>query len=153
MLADVYPRYHARFASLPLLGRYIEGFLVWLLSHGYPMGQIRRRIHETTRLDALLHRRGVRRLEDLTAAEFLRFAPEDSQDDVYMAALVHSLVRHLDAEGVLAHHAATPLEQIVVAYVAQVNTTASKASPHLGRSQSAPKVTSLMGKSRECDQR
>lgn len=120
MLADVYPRYHARFASLPLLGPYIEGFLAWLLSHGYPRGQIRRRIHETTRLDALLHRRGVRRLEDLSAAELLRFAPRDSQDDVYMAALVHSLARHLDAEGVLARRVATPREQVVVAYRAQL---------------------------------
>jgi integrase/recombinase XerD len=116
MLADVYPRYHARFAALPLLGSYIEGFLVWLLSRGYPLGQIRRRIHETTRLDARLRRRGVLQLEDLSAAEFLSFAPRDSQEDVYMAALVRSLARFLDSQGVFTRPVATELEQLVVAY-------------------------------------
>jgi integrase/recombinase XerD len=116
MLAEVYPRYHARFASLPLLGQYIEGFLVWLHSHGCPLGQIRRRIHETTHLDARLRRQGIRQLEDLSAADFLRFAPRDSQDDMYMSALVRSLTRYLDAQGVLRRPAATQLEQVIVAY-------------------------------------
>lgn len=120
MLADVYPRDHARFASLPLLGPYIEGFLVWLHSHGCPLGQIRRRIHETTRLDARLRRRGVRQFEDLSAADFLRFAPRDSQDDLYMSALVRSLTRYLDAQGLLRRPAATPLEQVVLEYRAHL---------------------------------
>lgn len=116
MLADVYPRYHARFASLPLLGAHVEGFLEWLQSHGCPLGQIRRRIHETTRLDSQLRRRGVRQLQDLSAAAFLRFAPRDSQDDMYMSALVRSLARYLDEQGVLRRRVATQLQETVVAY-------------------------------------
>ena len=35
MLSEIYPRDHARFTSLPLLGPHLEGFVSWLLSHGY----------------------------------------------------------------------------------------------------------------------
>jgi hypothetical protein len=133
MLGDVYPRYHARFASLPLLGPYIEGFLAWLQLRGYPRGPIRQRIHATTRLDSRLRRRGVRQLQDLSAAALLRFAPHDSQDDVYMSALVHSYTRYLDEQGVLRRPAATQLERTVVAYRAYLERVRGLAENTLDR--------------------
>jgi site-specific recombinase XerD len=68
------------------------------------------------RLDARLRRRGIVRLEDLCAAELLRFAPRRSQDDVQLSSVVRSLARYLDGRGLLARRALTSSEQVVAAY-------------------------------------
>jgi site-specific recombinase XerD len=116
MLAEIFPRAHARFTSLPLLGPHVEDFAVWLRSQGYPLLPVRLRMREMPRLDARLRRRGVRRLEELSATQLLECAPRDSQDDVYRAAVVRSLARYLDARGVLAHPAATRRDQMIAGY-------------------------------------
>lgn len=116
MLVELYPRIHAQFSSLPLLGPYVDGFVVWLDAQGYPRLPIRRRVHEMPRVDKQLKRRGFRRLEDLSQEELLKLAPRDSQDDIYLAALVRSLAHFLDEKGVLAHQVATPAEELVKAY-------------------------------------
>lgn len=116
MLAEIFPRAHARFASLPLLGPHLDGFVVWLCSQGYPLLPIRLRIRETPRLDALLRQRRVRRLGILSRAQLLEFAPRDSQEDSLLAATVRSLACYLDAHGLLARPAPTPREQMVAAY-------------------------------------
>lgn len=82
MLEELYPRYHARFSSLPLLGPHVEGFVAWLYAQGYPRLSIRLRVRELPRVDAALRRRGIRRIEDLCAADLLRLAPKNSQDDI-----------------------------------------------------------------------
>jgi len=115
MLAEIFPRAHARFTSLPLLGPHVEGFAEWLGTQGYPLLPVRLRIRETPRLDARLRRRKVRRLEDLSVAQLLEFAPRDSQDDIYRAAVVRSLARY-HARGVLARPAVTRRDQMVAAY-------------------------------------
>lgn len=116
MLAEIFPRAHARFASLPLLGPHVDGFVVWLCSQGYPRHPIRLRIRETPRLEALLRRRRVRRIGVLSRAQLLAFAPLDSQEDSLLAATVRSLACYLDAHGLLARPAPTPREQMVAAY-------------------------------------
>jgi site-specific recombinase XerD len=116
MLVEIFPRAHARFTSLPLLGPHVEEFAVWLRSQGYPLLPLRLRIRETPRLDARLRRRGVRRLGDLSVAQLLACAPRDSQDDICRAAVVRSLARYFDTRGVLARPVATPREQMVAAY-------------------------------------
>ena len=70
MLIELYPRFHARFSSLPLLGPHLNDFVVWLRAQGYPRLPIRRRVRETPRVDARLRRRGVRRVEDLSRTGF-----------------------------------------------------------------------------------
>lgn len=120
MLAEIFPRAHARFASLPLLGPHVDGFVVWLSGQGYPRRPIQLRIREMPRLDARLRRRGIRRLGALSPVQLLEMAPRDSQDDVYLAAVVRSLARYLDARGLLARPAATPREQVVAAYGAHL---------------------------------
>lgn len=69
MLAELYPRCHTRYASLPLLGPHLDGFVVWLRSQGYPRLPIRRRVRATKQLDALLRLDGVGRFEELSADE------------------------------------------------------------------------------------
>ena len=116
MLADLFPRAHARFASLPQLGPHLDGFVDWLYSRGYPDLPIRLRLRKTPDLDALLHRRGFRDLGVLSRTQLLELAPRDSQDDIYLAALVRSLADYLDGRGLLARPAATPHEELVAAY-------------------------------------
>src|SRR4051812_2243642 len=96
MLADFYPRSHARISSLPLLGPLAEDFIAWLHAAGYTRLPIRLRIRAMARVAVRLRRRGLRRLEDLSRAELLAMAPRDSQDDVYLAAVVRSLALFLD---------------------------------------------------------
>lgn len=116
MLAEICPRIHARYTSLPLLGCHAEGFVAWLLSQGYPPLPIQLRLRELPRLDARLRRRGVRQVSVLPLAGLLDLAPRDSQDDVYLSALVRSLARYLDAAGLLARSEPAPQEQVVAAY-------------------------------------
>lgn len=116
MLAEIFPRFHARFSSLPLLGPHLDGFVLWLRSQGYPQLPIRLRIRETPRVEALLRRRRFRRLGDVSAAEILKFAPPDSQDDVYLAAVVRSLASYLDGQRLLAVPAPSPSTTVVAAY-------------------------------------
>src|SRR4051794_20796644 len=96
MLVDICPRSHARFSSLPLLGPLVEDFVGWLHARRYTRLPIHRRVRALPRVDARLRRRGVRRLEDLPRAELLALAPRDSQDDVYLAAVIRSLAHFLD---------------------------------------------------------
>lgn len=116
MLAEIFPRAHARFASLRVLGPHLDGFVGWLCAQGYPRLPICRRIREAPRVDTLLRQRGVRRLGTVSRAQLLGLAPRDSQDDMYLAALVRSLADYLDGRGLLAHPSATPREQMVAAY-------------------------------------
>lgn len=116
MLAEIFPRAHARFASLRLLGPHLDGFVLWLLMQGYSGVPIRRRIAEMPRLEALLRRRHTRSLGSLSRAQLLEFAPRDSQKDIYRAAVVRSLARYLEAKGLLARPAPRPRERLVIAY-------------------------------------
>src|SRR5579864_919838 len=120
MLAELYPRKHTRFSSLPLLGPHLEGFVGWLRSQGYPRLPIRLRVRAAKQFDAFLRRHRVRRLSDLSARELLSYAPADSQDDVYRAALVHSLVRYLEEQKALAPARATPVLELTASYCTQL---------------------------------
>ena len=116
MLVELYPRSHARFSSLRLLGPHVDGFVGWLQAQGYPRWPIRLRIRATPRVDARLRRRGIRRLEDLSRDELLGLAPRDSQTDIYLAAVVRSLARYLDDQGLLAAPTDTQQQKLVETY-------------------------------------
>lgn len=116
MLKDLCPRAHTRLTSLPLLGPHAEEFAGWLQLQGYPPKPIRLRLRALHRVDELLRRRGVLRVEDLTASDILRLAPGDLQVDINLAAVVRSIARFLSAHGQLARQPATPQEELVAAY-------------------------------------
>ena len=44
MLTSLFPRAHARYTSLPLLGGFLKGLCVWLQAEGYPDSALRRRL-------------------------------------------------------------------------------------------------------------
>jgi site-specific recombinase XerD len=116
MLVDLYPRRHARFSSLPLLGPLVEDFVVWLHAGGYTQRPIRLRVRAIQRVDARLRRRGVRRLKELSRAKLLALAPRNAQDDVYLAAVIHSLALFLDERGMLAASVPTRSQLLVREY-------------------------------------
>jgi site-specific recombinase XerD len=116
MLEEIYPRDHTRLSSLPLLGPHVEEFVVWLHAQGYPRLPIRLRLRELPRVAELLRQRGARRIDELTASDLLRLAPKDSQEDVYLAAVVRSLLRFFEAQGTLSLAPVTPRDELVAAY-------------------------------------
>jgi integrase/recombinase XerD len=123
LLVELYPRFHARFSSLKLLGPHVDDFVRWLHAAGYPPLRIRLRIRETPRVEARLRKRGMRRLEDLSRDQLLALAPRDSQMDVYLGAVVRSLAEYFEERGVLAHQAQTPGQQLVAAYQSHLDRT------------------------------
>ncbi|MEP6861855.1 MAG: hypothetical protein ABJE66_14610, partial [Deltaproteobacteria bacterium] len=116
MLVELFPRIHARFSSLPLLGSHVEGFVIWLHARGHSSLPICRRMREAPRVDKWLRRRGGRRLDEVSRIQLLELAPRDSQDDIYLAALVRSLAEYLDEQGVLADAVKTSSQVLVDAY-------------------------------------
>ncbi|MHC4492517.1 MAG: site-specific integrase [Planctomycetota bacterium] len=121
MLAELFPLDHTRFASLPVLGPCLEGFVTWLRTGGYARPQVRRRLLAAEGLAARLRRDGVRGPGDLTAAGLLEYAPADSQEDIYLAAAVHSLVRYFNETGVFSSPPATRSEALVASYRAYLD--------------------------------
>ena len=66
MLIDLFPRLHTRLSTLPLVGPYVEEFVVWLQAQGYPRLPIRLRIRELPRVDALLRRQDIHTVDELS---------------------------------------------------------------------------------------
>lgn len=116
MLAELFPRAHGRYLSLPVLGPHIEGFVVWLYGQGYPHLPVRRRVHAARRLDGLLWRQGVRRPGELTAAGLLKYAPVRSQDDMDLAAVVRSLTRYFEQCGIVRPTPPTATQRLIDSY-------------------------------------
>lgn len=116
MLAEIYPRYHTRYRSLPLLGRHLDDFVDWLRERGHPWLSIRLRVRAAGYLDEELRARGVRDIGELTVVELLAYAPPDSRQDPYRSAVVRSLASYLDEVGVLAPTPETPIQRLLAAY-------------------------------------
>jgi len=121
MLAELFPQKHSYFLSLPLLGPHLEGLAFWLSARGYPSDPIRERIRKAPHLSAQLRRARVRRIGDLSAAQFLAFAQRSSRVGVHLAALVRSLSAYLEEQGVLARRAPSLREQVVARYREHLN--------------------------------
>jgi len=73
-------------------------------------------MREAPRVDKRLRRRGVRRLDEVSRIQLLELAPRDSQDDIYLSALVRSLAEYLDEQGVLADAVKTSSQVLVDTY-------------------------------------
>lgn len=116
MLIELFPRANARYASLPVLGPHLDGFVDWLRSEGYPSLPIRRRVRAAGRLDSLLRQHGVHAPSDLTASDLLAYAPKDAQQDANLAAVVRSFVRYFEQRGMLALPPSTPTQTLIETY-------------------------------------
>jgi integrase/recombinase XerD len=134
MLTELYPRAHARYASLPLLGDRLEGLCEWLRGCGYPAEAIRRRIDAAPMLERLLRRRRIRVLRDLTGADLRSVAPVPTSWTEHMAcALVRSLVSYLAARGELAMPLRTAEQDRVTAFEQHLKSVRGLAASTIGR--------------------
>ena len=101
MLIDLFPRAHARYTSLPLLGTHLEGFACWLREQGFSPATIRLRVLRARALEADLQRQQVRGLGELSCPELMGFAPPKARDAKHSSALVRSLAVFLETQGIL----------------------------------------------------
>ena len=109
MLEVLFPRAHARYTSLPIVGGSLEGLCVWLHSRGYPRYAIQRRMRAAASLDRALRRRGVGSLHELTATMLRSYAPPPRWSGTPpLGALVRSLALYLKARGELMPTVPTP---------------------------------------------
>lgn len=117
MLATLFPRAHARYSPLPVLGEDLEGLCVWLHARGYPRDAIRRRMQAAASLAHALRRNKVRSLGELTSAALRSYAPPPRMSgSPPRGALVRSLAAYLEERGGLAPTPLTPSEVRVADY-------------------------------------
>ncbi len=122
MLTKIYPRVHARYSSLRVLGPHLAGFTEWLHAQGYPTDPIRVRLRAAVRLDARLRRRGVRRPEEFTAAQWMLLAAKGSKRDIPLKAAIRSLAQYFESRGVFASPCTVPRrERLVQDYRSQLS--------------------------------
>ena len=117
MLTSLFPRAHARYTSLPLLGGVLEGLCVWLQAEGYPDSALRRRLQAAPSLAGALLEHGVGSLGELTGSELRGFAPPPRwSGSPPLGALVRSLAQYLEELGELAPTPMTPTRCRVADY-------------------------------------
>lgn len=116
MLIDLFPRAHARFLTLPLLGPLLDQLARRHADRGFNESQIRARLRKAPVLEALLLERGLIDLGQVPKSCLLELTARKSQDDRYLSALVHSLADFLEDRGMLAATAPTPSERLADTY-------------------------------------
>ena len=95
MLIDLFPRAHARFLKLPLLGDHLDGLAQWLATQGFPPSRIRRRVCKAPVLEAMLASLGIRDLGELSRERLLSLAPRPARNQRDLSALVRSMAAFL----------------------------------------------------------
>ena len=95
MLIDLFPRAHARFLKLPLLGDHLDGLAQWLTTQGFPPSRIRRRVCKAPVLEGMLASLGIRDLGELSRERLLSLAPRPARNQRALSALVRSMAAFL----------------------------------------------------------
>src|SRR6266576_1868608 len=117
MLLDLFPKFHRRYTSLPIIGPTLDGYGTWLLKQGYSTDRVREHFRAARRLARQLEQRHVRSLTKLTRSQLRACAPTDSQEDPNLVALVRRLDKYFDTElSLFPKPAPSLLEQRVTAY-------------------------------------
>jgi integrase/recombinase XerD len=101
MLHTLFPKYHPRFLSLPLLGSIVDGLDDWLASHGYTQATRKRALCELPHLDAELRGRQIKEIPNLTPAVLHDCWESLIKNYFYRAAIVRALERYLTAKGLI----------------------------------------------------
>ena len=70
MLQEILPRTFKKYQALPIFGSVADGFSCWCRQLGYSVRVLQYQLADLVHLDQLFHRRGRRRLEELTAQDF-----------------------------------------------------------------------------------
>lgn len=117
MLNELFPRAHARFLKLPLLGSLVEPLAQWLAAQGFAPSPIRRRIGQAPALEALLASLGIRELSELSRERLLALAPRPARKQRELSALVRSMAAFLADRGLLQAREPRPAEVLVRSYL------------------------------------
>ena len=117
MFIDLFPRAHARFLNLPLLGGFLEDLAQWLAAKGFAPAAIRRRIWKAPVLEQMLASLAIRNLGELSQEQFLSLAPRPARNQPDLSALVRSMAAFLAASSLWRVVDPTPSELLVQAYL------------------------------------
>lgn len=101
MLEDLFPRFHRRYLTLPILGSTLEGFAEFLVRMGYPRGPVRRHTRTAGHVDRRLQAQGCRMLEDVRR-DHLRpciACPGNAAHEAALASTVRLLEHYLEVQG------------------------------------------------------
>ena len=98
MLAKLFPRRHCHYASLPIFGSIMEGFVRFHIHNGYSRIPIKLHVRATGKIDAMLRKEGCRSLKEVTREKLHACGPRKghSQENINMAATLRLLERYLD---------------------------------------------------------
>ena len=146
MLIELFPRTHARFLALPLLGPLLDGFARRLSDHGFAAQSIRGRARKAPVLEELLLERRLGDLSNVCKPQRLALTAGKPQQDRHLSALVRSLADVLEQGDLLATTVPTPGEQLANSYrlnLGQVRGLA--ASTQKGHRQLAPGLLDFLG--------
>lgn len=97
MLRDLFPKGHARYSSLPLLGAIADDFAAWLLQRGHKRSSARYNLRVLVYIDRHLRRRGFRELSKIPRAALETCSATLSRHRYDRGCIVHTLVRFLEA--------------------------------------------------------
>ena len=117
MLIDLFPRAHARFLKLPLLGDYLDGLARRLTTQGFTPARIRRRVCKAPVLEAMLASLGIRGLGELSRECLLSLAPRPARSQRDLSALVRSMAAFLADRDLLQVVDPGPGEVLVRSYL------------------------------------
>ena len=100
-LETLYPRYHQRYAALPVLGSIVVKFVRFLDQRGHHRDPIRERIRTLGRFDRQLQEAGCRTLAEVTRELLARCSPPSgrSRDDPHAYATARRLDEFLTVNG------------------------------------------------------
>lgn len=117
MLTSLFPRAHARYSSLPVLGSVLEEFCSWLHARGFPLAAVRRHVEAAPFLDRHLRRRHLRSLRGCTAVRLQACLPRQPRWRPQTAyALGRAVLAFLQERGDLTALPLTRTEQLCEAY-------------------------------------
>ena len=101
MLKDLYPRAHARYFSLPLLGPILGDFESWLLHKGFSRGTRRQKFKDTVRVNRFLVRRGRKHVSQIARSDFQACRLWYRRRNPSTAGTGHSLQQFLEEQNLL----------------------------------------------------
>lgn len=119
MLKQLFPRDHARYSSLPLLGATLDGFAQYLTNNGYPLDVARCRLRAVISIDRRLRRYGCRDLMKVTREKLRKCAPAPghSKENIHASATVRLLEKYLDEQDIFpAPEPLKPAEEKLASY-------------------------------------
>lgn len=117
MLKTLYPRTHADYESMPVIGDVLNEFCIWLSKRGYPPAAIRRRVRASRLLAKALRRRRIHTLRGVSAQALWAVAPRSADWTAQLArASLRSLTAFLRERSVLEPAPVTRVDAFISAY-------------------------------------